>query len=72
LMKKKLDMIIANKVGANLGFDSDDNSVEVFWRTGEKSFPTTSKATLALDLVDLISERYEESVNNPAAIAARD
>jgi len=72
LMKKKLDMIIANKVGANLGFDSDDNSVEVFWRAGEKSFPTTSKATLAVDLVDLISERYEESVNNPAAIAASD
>jgi phosphopantothenoylcysteine decarboxylase/phosphopantothenate--cysteine ligase len=72
LAKKKLDMIIANKVGANLGFDSDENAVEVFWRTGEKKFPTSSKFTLAAELVELISERYAESINNPAAIAASD
>lgn len=72
LAAKNLDMIIANKVGANLGFDSDENAVEVFWRTGEKKFPTTSKTTLATELVALISERYEESILNPAAVAARD
>jgi phosphopantothenoylcysteine decarboxylase / phosphopantothenate---cysteine ligase len=70
LARKKLDMIIANKVGANLGFDRDENSVEVFWRTGSKKFPATSKATLAVELVELISEHYEDSANNPAAVAA--
>ncbi len=76
LANKKLDMIIANKVGTNLGFDSDENAVEVFWKTGEKKFPTTSKSALAAELVALISERYEKSIenstDNPAAVAARD
>ena len=72
LARKKLDMIIANKVGANLGFDCDENTVEVFWRTGERKFPTTSKSALAAELIELISERYEDSVGKPAAIAASD
>jgi phosphopantothenoylcysteine decarboxylase/phosphopantothenate--cysteine ligase len=72
LTRKNLDMIIANKVGANLGFDCDENSVEVFWPTGEKKFPTTSKSALAAELIELISERYEESAGKPAAIAASD
>jgi phosphopantothenoylcysteine decarboxylase/phosphopantothenate--cysteine ligase len=72
LARKKLDMIIANKVGANLGFDCDENTVEVFWRTGEREFPKTSKSALAAELIELISERYEESAGKPAAIAASD
>ena len=72
LTRKKLDMIIANKVGANLGFDCDENTVEVFWRTGERKFPTTSKSALAAELIELISERYEDSVGKPAAIVASD
>ncbi len=31
LQKKNLDMIVGNLVGANLGFDRDDNSVVVLW-----------------------------------------
>ena len=72
LTRKNLDMIIANKVGANLGFDCDENSVEVFWPNGEKKFPTISKSALAAELIELISERYEESAGKPAAIAASD
>jgi len=72
LVNKKLDMIIANKVGANLGFDSDENAVEVFRRSGEKKFPTTSNTALAAELVALIGERFEESIKNPAAVAAID
>jgi phosphopantothenoylcysteine decarboxylase/phosphopantothenate--cysteine ligase len=72
LARKKLDMIIANKVGANLGFDSDKNAVEVFWQTGEKKFPTMSKSALATELVELIGVRYEESMQNPTAVAAKD
>ena len=71
LNRKKLDMIIANKVGANLGFDCDENAVEVFWRTGEKKFGKTQKAELAVELVELISERYRKA-QKPAAIAASD
>jgi phosphopantothenoylcysteine decarboxylase/phosphopantothenate--cysteine ligase len=58
LENKKLDMIIANRVGANLGFDRDENAVSVFWEGGEKRFPETDKSVLANELVELIVERY--------------
>jgi len=58
LEKKNLDMIIANRVGNDCGFDSDDNSVNVFWEDGEQRFPVARKAELAHDLVDLIARRF--------------
>jgi phosphopantothenoylcysteine decarboxylase/phosphopantothenate--cysteine ligase len=58
LERKKLDMIVANKVGRNRGFDREDNAVEVFWQGGEISFPTTAKSVLATQLIELIAERY--------------
>jgi len=58
LEKKKLDMIVANKVGENLGFDSDDNALEVFWENGSKRFPTATKSSLAIQLVRLIAEHF--------------
>lgn len=59
LEKKKLDMIIANRVGDDCGFDCDENTVEVFWPGGERSFPLASKSELATALIDLVAERYE-------------
>ncbi len=56
---KNLDMIVANKVGVDHGFDSDVNTVEVYWRGGEQSFPTAAKAELAEDLIRLIADRYD-------------
>ena len=60
LENKHLDMIIANQVGKNRGFDSDENTVDVFWASGEKSFPTMAKEELAFELMGLITERYLE------------
>lgn len=59
LDSKNLDMIIANKVGVHRGFDSDVNTVEVYWRGGEQSFPTAAKSELAEDLIRLIADRYD-------------
>ena len=56
---KKLDMIIANKVGDGLAFGQDDNTVHAFWRTGDKAFPTASKVSLADGLIELIAERFD-------------
>ncbi len=56
---KNLDMIVANKVGVDRGFDSDVNTVEVYWRGGEQSFPTAAKSELAEDLIRLIADRYD-------------
>jgi phosphopantothenoylcysteine decarboxylase/phosphopantothenate--cysteine ligase len=60
LENKNLDMIIANLVGENRGFDSDDNTVDVFWAAGEQSFPIMAKTELAVALIKLIAERYLE------------
>ncbi len=64
LDNKKLDMIVANKVGSDCGFDTEDNAVEVFWRGGEQSFPTMAKSELARHLIQLIAERYVGSGSN--------
>jgi len=59
LERKKLDMIVANLVGEGRGFDSDKNSVDVYWRGGERSFETAEKSELARDVVKLVAERFE-------------
>jgi phosphopantothenoylcysteine decarboxylase/phosphopantothenate--cysteine ligase len=55
---KSLDMIIANRVGGGLAFGRDENAVHVFWRTGDREYPTAPKRQLADALVLLIAERY--------------
>ena len=58
LEKKKLDLIVANRVGSDCGFDRDDNAVTVLWNDGDKHFPTAPKADLAGELLELIAERF--------------
>ncbi|MDH4055846.1 MAG: bifunctional phosphopantothenoylcysteine decarboxylase/phosphopantothenate--cysteine ligase CoaBC [Gammaproteobacteria bacterium] len=58
LSKKKLDMIVANRVGTDCGFDCDDNAATVLWQGGERSFPTTSKVELARDLIELAANHF--------------
>jgi phosphopantothenoylcysteine decarboxylase/phosphopantothenate--cysteine ligase len=59
LSGKKLDLIVANLVGGGRGFNTDENAVEVYWKTGERSFPTMGKVELAEELVKLIAARFE-------------
>ena len=58
LHDKGLDMIVANRVGHDEGFDRDDNAVSVFWSDGERRFPTAPKTELARSLVALVAQRY--------------
>ncbi len=58
LRKKKLDMIVANRVGHELGFDRDDNTLTVLWKNGRRDLPNASKAELARDLIELVAERF--------------
>lgn len=62
LEAKRLDMIVANRVGDDCGFDRDDNTVEVFWTGGEKAWETLPKDALAAELVRLVAERYQVTV----------
>ena len=61
LEAKQLDMIVANCVDDGKVFDSDENTVEVFWADGAKAFPEAAKTALATDLVELIATRFESS-----------
>jgi phosphopantothenoylcysteine decarboxylase / phosphopantothenate---cysteine ligase len=60
LESKGLDMIAANLVGNNLGFDKDDNALEVFWSGGSLSLQTAPKDKLARQLLHAISLNYYE------------
>ncbi len=59
LENKRLDMIIANRVGRDCGFEQDENTVCVYTPDGHHSFPMAAKAELARDLIGVIAKRYE-------------
>jgi phosphopantothenoylcysteine decarboxylase/phosphopantothenate--cysteine ligase len=58
LMRKNLDMIAANEVGQEKGFDTDENELLVIWRTGSRQLARGPKAALARELVSLIAENF--------------
>ncbi|RZA26901.1 MAG: bifunctional phosphopantothenoylcysteine decarboxylase/phosphopantothenate--cysteine ligase CoaBC, partial [Lysobacteraceae bacterium] len=58
LVAKRLDLIVANRVGvADAGFESDRNAMTAYWRDGEKVFSPGPKTRLADELIDLVVER---------------
>ena len=59
LEKKRIDMIAANRVGPDCGFDRETNALTVYWPGGgEAALGDGSKPMLARRLVELIAERY--------------
>jgi phosphopantothenoylcysteine decarboxylase/phosphopantothenate--cysteine ligase len=57
LESKNLDLIAANTVGPDKGFDRDDNALVCLWPGGREDLGHGSKATLADRLIALIAER---------------
>ncbi len=76
LTQKKLNMIAANRVGDGLGFEREENALEIFWPGGSESLATAPKETLARQLLDIIAVRYRAHVaqvgENAAAQTASD
>lgn len=59
LRNKKLDMIIANLVGDNLGFNSDENSVVVIENNAEPiELAKSTKNKIAEQIIEIIYSRY--------------
>lgn len=59
LVRKRLDMIVANDVAADgIGFGSDDNAAVALWPDGERHFARRSKRQLARELVQLIASMH--------------
>jgi phosphopantothenoylcysteine decarboxylase/phosphopantothenate--cysteine ligase len=60
LLSKKVDMIVANQVGANLGFDTEENSVTILTKDSKLIvLPTAKKTILAKQLLWYIDQYYE-------------
>jgi phosphopantothenoylcysteine decarboxylase/phosphopantothenate--cysteine ligase len=58
LITKGIDMIAANNVADGLGFDRDDNALQVYWMDGESQLARTGKSRLARQLVEIIARLY--------------
>ncbi len=70
LARKRLDLIACNDVSrSDIGFQSDDNAMTVFWPDGgglgRAELPKASKSQIARELVQLLANRL------PAAAAQR-
>ncbi|RUQ94654.1 bifunctional phosphopantothenoylcysteine decarboxylase/phosphopantothenate--cysteine ligase CoaBC [Legionella septentrionalis] len=61
LKNKQLDMIIANQVGAGIGFDSDDNQVTVLTSETQKVLPFTHKARIAGQIVAILAASLQNA-----------
>ena len=58
--RKGLDMIAANWVGRpGSGFDAEDNALEVSWDGGRTALGPLPKPRLAVELLDVIVERFK-------------
>jgi phosphopantothenoylcysteine decarboxylase/phosphopantothenate--cysteine ligase len=61
LKRKKLDMIAANWVGKERGgFESDENSLQVYWNNGHRTLAMADKKHIAKQLIALIAEKMDE------------
>ncbi len=67
LERKGIDMIAANRVGRDLGFDRADNALSVYWQGGGEDLPQQSKQMLARKLLALIAQRYRHAASTPGA-----
>jgi phosphopantothenoylcysteine decarboxylase/phosphopantothenate--cysteine ligase len=51
---KSIDMIAANTVGSDQGFECEENALHVFWNQGEQRLPRADKTKLARQLIAVI------------------
>ncbi len=72
LLRKNLDMIVANDVSEStddkpdIGFNSDYNALHVLWASngeieGEQQFEVARKSQLARQLIALIADKYKDN-----------
>jgi phosphopantothenoylcysteine decarboxylase/phosphopantothenate--cysteine ligase len=58
LERKRLDLVAANRVGENLGFERADNALVLLWPGGREDLGAGDKTRLARRLVARIAERH--------------
>lgn len=63
LERKNLDMIAANLVGSELGFECTDNALLLIWHGGSEDLGQADKKVLARVLVERIADRFHLSID---------
>nr|VFJ70335.1 MAG: phosphopantothenoylcysteine decarboxylase / phosphopantothenate--cysteine ligase [Candidatus Kentron sp. FW] len=64
--RKSLDMIAANRVGVpDSGFESDENTLDVYWENGKARIPKAQKWHVAHQLLSLVAKQYRQRGTNP-------
>lgn len=71
LVQKRLDMIVANRVGPGLGFDMDDNEVVVLTATEKRPLARASKRDIASNLIAIIATSLQNARFNIAETGSR-
>ena len=61
---KGVDMIAANQVGEEMGFNTEENSLQVLWQGGSIYLGRDTKHKLARKLIKLVADRYNEKNSN--------
>lgn len=61
LARKRVDLVCANRVGADCGFERADNALDVVATDGEWHWPQAPKTELARRLVDLVAAKLGAS-----------
>lgn len=59
LLRKQVDLVCANRVGADCGFERPDNALDIVAGDGEWHWPQQAKTELARKLVELVAKRLE-------------
>ncbi len=60
LERKGLDMIAANRVGSDCGFECADNALLLLWQDGREELARADKRVLARQLLERIVQRFDE------------
>ncbi len=63
LQAKRLDLIVANEVGAECGFGDRESALHLFWQAGEQRLALASKDKLARQLIALVATQYRHKRN---------
>ncbi|BDX04528.1 bifunctional phosphopantothenoylcysteine decarboxylase/phosphopantothenate--cysteine ligase CoaBC [Planctobacterium marinum] len=61
LARKKLDLIAANDVSrSDIGFNSDENALTLYWADGEQPLAKANKQQIALQLLEAVAQRFNQ------------
>lgn len=60
LFHKNIDMIAANEVGENLGFDQDENALTLIWSDGLQELSLQAKRPLAMAMIGCVAKCYRD------------